>query len=506
MAPSGSLNFRLEEPLSDARGDASKPNFADSADFDDFDEVLWHLERRSHDENFSLTDVELSHCQKIADLSAANSVRVGYEDVKNIWVPVFERLSTLHPEILECILEKFSSHNLFFAKVGNILASNNHQWLLSTFSGKMKKTTNSNSNELYAKEKQKRAVELKSNVLAILNYLVESLKLEKAPSCNSESHLTGEDTDCLPDFSYLSKLLKVSSELDSEVSKSVLMKHMSKNLPKLLLKDLQILEWKTVQNLFIRYSAIMEETEKSTNVTFVTSLADDYISWKTCQDGELVFNDFVLLVESFPKEARVNCDKLYDVINRFLKKNPDISETDRLHLCEFLDPFKLSEAKVEDAVRNQDIILHPSFFTALYSSQKRQITDMRSRQDQVSFVFMILFSISIILSLYILFLIHFAPAPKPTSRFVKSIVSEMMKENKFSSVKETPTLQNIVSEVVKKTKCPSIEEIVSEVKKSLPPPPNLQTLLNDATGSTAKSLKYKLAGTLRYLEERLTGD
>ncbi|KAK9691873.1 hypothetical protein RND81_09G225800 [Saponaria officinalis] len=76
------------------------------------------------------------------------------------------------------------------------------------------------------------------------------------------------------------------------------------------------------------------------------------------RDTNLLPDDFRVLAESLPKNARYSDDTLYRAIDRFLKAHPNMTEEERKGICRVMEYNKLSEEAREHAMKNERLPLN----------------------------------------------------------------------------------------------------------------------------------------------------
>ncbi|CAH9120255.1 unnamed protein product [Cuscuta epithymum] len=84
----------------------------------------------------------------------------------------------------------------------------------------------------------------------------------------------------------------------------------------------------------------------------VAKLVDGYLQ-HIAKDPKLQLSKFIAVANSIPDFARIDHDDLYRAIDIYLKGHPELSKTDRKHLCRSLDCRRLSMETCMHAAQNE---------------------------------------------------------------------------------------------------------------------------------------------------------
>ncbi|CAI9275126.1 unnamed protein product [Lactuca saligna] len=101
-----------------------------------------------------------------------------------------------------------------------------------------------------------------------------------------------------------------------------------------------------------------QESSRSSSSTIngsmvkVAKLVDGYLQ-EISRDVNVPLSKFISLGESIPELARLNHDDLYRAIDVYLKSHPDLTKSERKHLCRTLDCKKLSFEACMHAAQNE---------------------------------------------------------------------------------------------------------------------------------------------------------
>lgn len=206
------------------------------------------------------------------------------------------------------------------------------------------------------------------NKRAILDCLVETLGL------SNDEFKEGKPMPF--QIAYVVTLLKHGTKLKSKYE-IVLREFLSTKLDGCSLEDLQALELETVVSLITGYTDYVTPLEEG-KMFRIGALVDNYILWAACHCEGFRLPDCQKLVEILPGSFRKDFDTLYDGIDAFLDKNPDVNGGDVLRLCDALDPFKLSQSKIGMAVQNSRIPWQQGFFKSLCLAQNKALDSQKN--------------------------------------------------------------------------------------------------------------------------------
>lgn len=254
---------------------------------------------------------------------------------------------------------------LAFVKLGNRLAKEDFHWLLS-----YPLDDNESSASSSQPISEDNGPRLEINKRTFLEWLIEA-----SGNCIDKQNLALRSD---VEISYTVTMLKFSHELKSDRYADALEKMLSKRLDKLTLDSLTALKVKTVLSVLDTYCENVKRIGSdfpSEEMFSVGSLVDSYLNWGSCHSSEFHLH-IVDLVKSLPEQARRSSDLLYDAIYQFLEYHPEESNIG-MQLYQYVDPFKLSEAKANHMGKNGQIPMVLRLFARLHVAQlgRRNLED-----------------------------------------------------------------------------------------------------------------------------------
>ncbi|KMT13794.1 hypothetical protein BVRB_4g081670 [Beta vulgaris subsp. vulgaris] len=100
----------------------------------------------------------------------------------------------------------------------------------------------------------------------------------------------------------------------------------------------------------------LSSRSSSSKMFVVGRLVDGFLAL-IARDKNLSVDDFRMLAESLPKNARYSDDNLYRAIDRYLKAHPNLTEEERKEVCRAMEYHKLSQEAREHAMKNDRLPL-----------------------------------------------------------------------------------------------------------------------------------------------------
>ncbi|XP_048225592.1 root phototropism protein 3 [Ricinus communis] len=180
--------------------------------------------------------------------------------------------------------------------------------------------------------------------------LIKVLPPEKnSVSCNFLLHLLK-----------LGVMMRINSELSNKLEQRIALM-----LEECSASDLLVKNYDTNNSLYdVKLVARVVEAYLSSTLKnpaprlyVVGRLVDEYLTM-IARDEKLSVEQFQLIAETLPKDARYCNDKLYRAIDMYFKAHPTLTEEERTSICRAMDYHKLSKEARHHAMKNERLPLY----------------------------------------------------------------------------------------------------------------------------------------------------
>lgn len=291
-----------------------------------------------------------------------------------------EDLSDLNIDMFRYIITALKSSNMLLPQlIGEALHVYASRWLLSNLNMNMSNTTtrdSSNSKPASSHQLPKSSFESKRDVLETIASMIPSDK---------ESVSIGFLLRLLS----LAKLEKASSSTKAELTRRAALQLEDATMGDLLLPcrsptneyyyDIELVG--EVIESFIQAQK-RRKTEDARSIIKVGELMDSYLQ-VVAKDPNTPPFKFAALAKALSGAARPHHDNLYKAIDIYLKEHPDLSKTQKKHLCQVLNCQKLSPEICVHAVRNERLPLRTVVQVLFFNQESGPIHQPSSTQDNI---------------------------------------------------------------------------------------------------------------------------